>query len=142
MQRSCFETCTQAHVYLPCGTHPNLSYRCHLPMHALHAWPSAPQGTQLQELTLAGVSPAEGAQEGAAALLRAVAASNCPLQLLDLRGVALQEKAVEALCVLLQAPHVPVVALRVDVAAKGGAERIAQVNELSFVLSRLCICIC
>jgi len=83
----------------------------------------------LQELTLAG-SPDAGAVESVAMLLRAVPASGCPLQLLDVRGPPLEGDAIEAMAALLASPGVPLVTLRADVARKDDAERIAQVRVM------------
>jgi hypothetical protein len=85
-----------------------------------------PAAGSLVELALAGAS-GEGAGDALASLLRAAAASACPLRLLDVRGCPLTGGALDALCALLRSPHVPLATLRADVATKEGAERIAQV---------------
>ncbi|GBF88565.1 hypothetical protein Rsub_01280 [Raphidocelis subcapitata] len=79
----------------------------------------------LHELTLAGAC-GPGTDEALAALLRAVPACGAPLQLLDVRGPALDGDALEAAAELLSAARVPLATLRADVARKEGAERLAQ----------------
>ncbi|KAF6262551.1 hypothetical protein COO60DRAFT_614938 [Scenedesmus sp. NREL 46B-D3] len=75
----------------------------------------------LQELAVAG---ATGGEDGLSVLLLS-ACNSRHLQLLDIRGLPIQEHGVDALCQLL-ASSAPLTTMRLDVASKEAAETVAQ----------------